>query len=133
MGNPLGEIQVDAELAAAIAAERKDLISLSTSAHDGEHSIEVQLPFIQALCPRARIVPVATPPLLAACDIGAAIASAVSKCPARVMVVASTDLTHYGMDYGSPDHGPLRTAMGWMRDNDRRILRLVETLRAGDG
>jgi AmmeMemoRadiSam system protein B len=46
------------------------------------------------------------------------------------MVVASTDLTHYGMDYGTPDRGPLSAAMGWMHENDRRIIRLVESLKA---
>ena len=127
---PLGEVPVDADLASAIVEAGHGSITASAAAHDMEHSIEVQLPFIQALSPKARIVPVAVPPVPEAVGMGEAVASAAGKAGRRVAIVASTDLTHYGMDYGTPDHGPLSKAMDWMHANDRRIISLVESLKA---
>jgi len=127
---PLGEVAVDEDLAAAILQSDAGLFAPSASAHDGEHSIEVQLPFIQVLSPQAKIVPIAVPPVPEAVRMGEAIASVLAKTARRVVVVASTDLTHYGMGYGTPDHGPLSKAMGWMRENDGRIVRLAASMRA---
>jgi AmmeMemoRadiSam system protein B len=127
---PLGELPVDADLASAIVEAAHGSILSSAAAHDMEHSIEVQLPFIQALSPGAKIVPIAVPPVAEAAGMGEAVASAVAKVSKRVMVVASTDLTHYGMDYGTPDHGPLSKAMGWMHANDQRVISLAESLKA---
>lgn len=53
---PLGDLRVDAELAGAIL-ELGPPFSVDREAHLGEHSIEVQLPLLQALAPQARIVP----------------------------------------------------------------------------
>jgi AmmeMemoRadiSam system protein B len=127
---PLGELPVDADLASAILEAAHGSILSSAAAHDMEHSIEVQLPFIQALSPGAKIVPIAVPPVPEAAGMGEAVAAAVAQASKRVMVVASTDLTHYGMDYGTPDHGPLSKAMGWMHANDRRVISLAESLKA---
>ena len=127
---PLGELAVDADLASAIVEAAHGSILSSAAAHDMEHSIEVQLPFIQALSPGAKIVPIAVPPVPEAAGMGEAVASAVAKVSKRVMIVASTDLTHYGMDYGTPDHGPLSKAMGWMHANDQRVISLMESLKA---
>ena len=129
---PLGEARVDAALAAVIAGASGGLIEISADAHHAEHSIEVQLPFIQSLCPNAEIVPIAVPPGSGAVEVGEVVANAVRAQERKVVLVASTDLTHYGMGYGVPDHGPLSGAMDWMRENDRRMIRLIESLHAED-
>ena len=54
---PLGKTPVDASLALAVKETSRGLIEASRQAHEAEHSIEVQVPFIQALCPMASIVP----------------------------------------------------------------------------
>ena len=127
---PLGEIPVDVEVAEAVLAAAGGLAVASREAHAHEHSIEVQLAFIQTLSPEAEIVPVSVPPGDAAVPLGEAIATVVQNAAKRIAVVGSTDLTHYGMDYGLPEHGPLPEAMDWMRDNDMRIVRLAEALEA---
>ena len=127
---PLGEIAVDADLAQAILDAGKGHVAASARAHDGEHSIEVQTPFIQVVSPSARIVPVATPPDANAVRVGEAVAQAVRADGRRIVVVASTDLTHYGMGYGVPDHGAFPDAMPWMHENDHRFIRRVERLEA---
>lgn len=51
---PLGVVKVDKDLAKAI---RRDLVDDDEEAHAAEHSIEVQLPFLQYLSPEIRFVP----------------------------------------------------------------------------
>ena len=56
---PLGDALVDEAIASALLAEDSDC-SADTAAQAAEHSIEVQVPFVQTLFPSARIVPVMT-------------------------------------------------------------------------
>ena len=54
---PLGVVPVDADLAKAlIAADPR--IKADPAAHRGEHVVEIELPFLQRVCPGCRIVPV---------------------------------------------------------------------------
>ena len=94
---PLGEIPVQSDLASALAAG-SDLIRIDPQAHQAEHSIEVQLPFIQAQTVSASIVPVAVSHLAVFEDLvalGRATASAIRGFPKKVLLVASTDMSHY--------------------------------------
>lgn len=125
---PLGDCLIDDAFAVELLRDAPDLLCASPDAHRGEHSIEVQLPFIQALSPQARIVPIAVPMRGAATEVGRAVARTIKKWKSPVVCVASTDLTHYGMNYGNAPRGPLSTAMPWIRANDARIVRLVEGL-----
>lgn len=127
---PLGEAEVDAELASSIIEAGKGLLLDSTAGHSEEHSIEVQVPFIQVFSPDALILPIAVPPGPDAVRVGEVIADVIKSTAKSAVVVASTDLTHYGMGYGGPDHGPLPDAKPWMTGNDYRIIRLVEILDA---
>lgn len=87
---PLGEVEVDA---AAIAALRElPQVVESPSAHALEHSLEVQLPFLQAALGDFRLVPLA---------VGDAAPAEVAQVLERVwggtetLVVVSSDLSHY--------------------------------------
>ncbi len=125
---PLGEVAVDEDLAKALIEAGGDLLAVSPEAHAGEHSIEVQLPFVQVLFPEARILPIAVPPGETAAALGQQLA-ALAGSGKGVTFVASTDLTHYGMGYGAPEHGPFPEARDWMRQNDKRMLDLVTELK----
>lgn len=96
---PLGTVEVDTDVARAIAAGCR-YAGEDDSAHAREHSIEVQLPFLQYIGGgRTRIVPIALAhfgrddAMELALDLGAAIAGAVEGRSA--VVIASTDFTHY--------------------------------------
>ncbi len=93
---PLGRISVDSELAAEIQ-ENCPLARFDQLAHMKEHSLEVQLPFIQAVFGEAKIVPIAmldqSPG--AAASLGSAIASACSSLGRDCVVIASSDMSHY--------------------------------------
>jgi hypothetical protein len=91
---PLGVAKVDEETVAALVAASPDCVA-DAAPHVREHSVEVQVPFIQFLFPQARIVPAVVGDVDAAlCDrFGAALAWV---CKGRqALVVASSDLSHY--------------------------------------
>jgi len=92
---PLGVTKIDADLAVQIQKHSKYL-EADEDAHSKEHSIEVQLPFIQLINPNAKLVPICLADYSpAVCeDIGKAIALPVSK-ERDVLIVASSDMTHY--------------------------------------
>ena len=94
---PLGSIEVDRELSSRIV-RLSSIVDFDDLAHWKEHSIEVQVPFLQfSLTPGFRIVPISMlmQDELTAVEVGDAIARAVQELGRRVLFVASTDFTHY--------------------------------------
>ncbi len=91
---PLGVVTIDRELAEEIAEMDKH-ISFIPGAHTAEHSIEVELPFLQTIYDDIKIVPV-----LFGYDSMNTQASIIQKLPESlkgrdVLLVASSDLSHY--------------------------------------
>lgn len=127
---PLGEVFIDEPLARAILASGAGL-RVNPQAHAQEHSLEVQVPFLQFLSPAVKIVPITVPPTEAAVEIGRAVGRTLAQQSPAARVVGSTDLTHHGGHFGSPGgHGAAGEA--WARKNDRRMLDLVEAMKAGE-
>jgi len=98
---PIGRVRVDTDLAREIFKRSKYLAD-DPLAQSKEHSLEVQLPFIQYFFPDAQIVPISmshySPDdrFLEVCEqTGDAIAAAIGEFRHKVTIVASTDLTHY--------------------------------------
>lgn len=94
---PLGELEVDHELARSIV-NNSSLAELDTYAHIEEHSIEVQLPFLQYIYGNdVKIVPIViglhTPDV--ARDLSHSIFDAVSSLHRDVVIIASSDFNHY--------------------------------------
>jgi len=96
---PLGDVTVDAEVAAAIK-ELGAPFEDNPSAHLHEHSIEVQLPLLQSTAPGVRIVPLAVSAgtgqdaVEAGVRLGRLIAG-LDRRRKRVLLAISTDLAHY--------------------------------------
>ncbi len=92
---PLGDAEIDHELASLIF-ENSDIIDIESDAHLEEHSIEVQLPFLQYIYGKISFVPIcmALQDLGTAREVAKAISAALRK-KRNVVVVASTDFTHY--------------------------------------
>ena len=121
---PLGEIEIDKELARQIVA--KGAIA-DADAHHSEHSIEVQVPFIQYLFPNAKIIPVLVP----VADFDPAFGSQVGQLideqtDKKIVCIASTDLTHYGPRYGFCPEGSGEAGLKWAREvNDTEFINLA--------
>jgi hypothetical protein len=93
---PDGPVPVDGALAETILS-RSQILTADESAHSFEHSIEVQLPFLQFLVGKVKFVPISLMVTSAEqCrDIGLAIAEAVKAAAGPVLIVASSDMSHY--------------------------------------
>ncbi len=91
---PLGIVPVDVELAQALV-EADSRIAFDPAAHEGEHPIEIELPFLQRVCPGCSIVPV----LMGSEDedaVAALVSALLESLPGkRAVVIASSDLSHY--------------------------------------
>lgn len=131
---PLGAVSVDSDLAKEIV-QSSSFIDINPEAHDKEHSIEVQLPFLQYVYgDQFRIVPIAVgySDHAMIMDAGRAIAKAISGMERDSVVVATTDLTHYGSAYGYTPVGmsPFTKVYEWIQDVDRSIIDLIVALDA---
>jgi len=91
---PLGDVPVDSELARALM-EASDRIQFNREAHLPEHSIEVQLPFLQRVQPGKKFVPIlVSDTSLQNCEaLANALASTLQD--RKALIVASSDLSHY--------------------------------------
>lgn len=93
---PLGLVPVEARLS-SLLTEKCRLLAIDDAAHSHEHSLEVQIPFLQHLRPDVEIVPISLSmlPFDQCEEIGLAIAAAIRDFGEEVLILASTDMTHY--------------------------------------
>ncbi|MCA1989655.1 MAG: AmmeMemoRadiSam system protein B, partial [Desulfarculus sp.] len=93
---PLGPVPLDAELGQRLLAGSR-LLSEDARAHQMEHSLEVQVPFLQVLQPDLLLLPICLGWLdFDQCaEIGHDLAKAIAGLGEPVLMVASTDMTHY--------------------------------------
>jgi hypothetical protein len=100
---PLGDVEVDDSLAGAVVALGPPFRT-DREAHLGEHSIEVQLPFVSAVAPRARIVPLAVSTgigpeaVQAGTRLGELLVGRTATAGQkgeRILLAISTDMAHY--------------------------------------
>ncbi|MDP8298835.1 MAG: AmmeMemoRadiSam system protein B [Candidatus Tantalella remota] len=93
---PLGEVELDVELLENIAGNTA-LIEEDRVAHAREHSIEVQLPFIQKISKGSKVVPITVSwgNVEECAQLAGAITVAIAATGRNTMVIASSDMTHY--------------------------------------
>ncbi|HZQ20377.1 MAG TPA: AmmeMemoRadiSam system protein B [Terriglobales bacterium] len=96
---PIGTVPLDSELAEDLT-QAFPALTENSDAHRFEHSIEVELPFLQVCRPGVKFVPIAvgTGQLIILQQLGKAIAKVLHGAKARVLIVASTDMNHYQDD-----------------------------------
>jgi hypothetical protein len=96
---PLGDAVIDEPLAAALR-KACPLLREDSVAHSAEHSLEVQLPFLQVLAPDFTFVPIAlgTVHFENLVTVGEAIGSVLAPVQENVLLLATSDLNHYEDD-----------------------------------
>jgi AmmeMemoRadiSam system protein B/AmmeMemoRadiSam system protein A len=94
---PLGDVPLDAELAADLR-EHFDSVEPGDAAHTPEHSLEVQVPFLQRVLGEGWSLV----PLIVGADLPEELGRVIARCVAHpgTLVVVSTDLSHY-LDHDS--------------------------------
>jgi hypothetical protein len=96
---PLGQAEIDSELARDLKAAYPPLCEDGV-AHETEHAVEVQLPFLQSLAGDFRFVPIALGPTeyVQLESLGHAIAEVLRRQRDPVLMIASSDMNHYESD-----------------------------------
>jgi MEMO1 family protein len=96
---PFGEAQIDSALAGEILRGCPPL-RVDAVAHEREHSLEVQLPFLQQLMGNLRFVPIVlgTDNYAALENLGNTLAQAILAQNEPVLIIASSDMNHYEDD-----------------------------------
>lgn len=90
---PLGIAKIDKDFGKLLV---KNGLEQNEAAHEEEHSIEVQVPFLQYILEDFKFVPIIVSDYAAA----NAVKKAVGQSGKKVMFIASSDFTHYGSSYG---------------------------------
>lgn len=96
---PIGRIDID-EASARQIMHRCSFVRDSAALFAREHSIETQVPFIQRMWPKCRIVPLELGTMTGEqySGLADALAAIVNESPGRTLIVASSDLSHYHTD-----------------------------------
>ena len=123
---PLGDVEVDSELARDVV-KYSEFVDINPSAHDEEHSIEVQLPFLQFIYDgKFKIVPVLAGfgDYEMCVNVGKATAKAVKELGRDAVILGSTDFIHYGSYYGYAPVGmtPFERTLSWMKNADGSLI-----------
>ena len=93
---PLGAVSINTRLA-GLVRKHAPLVEEDAVAHLHEHSLEVQVPFLQHVRPDVAIVPLCLGfgDYASCVTLGNGIADAIREFDAEVLIVASSDMTHY--------------------------------------
>jgi AmmeMemoRadiSam system protein B len=93
---PLGDLSIDTALAKAICSA-SPLVQADAKAHRQEHSLETQLPFLQYFRKKFKIVPICMmrTRFINCRQVSLAILQGVQEVNRPVLLVASSDMTHY--------------------------------------
>lgn len=127
---PFGDLEIDEELGESLAGEFSFRIETPTR-YEQDNTIELQLPFIKYFFPETKILPMGVPPTTASVRLGEKTAELAESLGKKIMVLGSTDLTHYGLNYGFTPKGVGETALGWVKEeNDKRVVDLIVEMNA---
>jgi AmmeMemoRadiSam system protein B len=117
---PLGDIEVHA---AFVKSLMKDADLRKESPASGDNTIEVQLAMVKYFFPEAKLVGVRSPLSLKAEQLGKEVAEISKKEGISILAIGSTDLTHYGPNYGFLRKGVGPASVEWVKkENDRGFI-----------
>jgi len=118
---PLGSMRIDAEL-------REELNKRIDSRSDRyeDNTVEVLLPMVHFFFPRSSLLWLRFPAELASYEAGKILAETAQGLGRQIVVLASTDLTHYGRNYGYSPKGSGKAALEWVKKvNDAAFIAAV--------
>lgn len=129
---PLGELEIDREFGEALVSEFPFRVETSSD-YEPDNTIEVQLPLIKYFFPEAKILPLGVPPVADSLKIGERVAELAQARAIKTLIVGSTDLTHYGYNYGFTPKGIGKDAVEWVKTrNDKAVVDLMLQMDAGE-
>jgi MEMO1 family protein len=91
--------------------------------YPGDNTIEVQLPFVKYFFPQTRVLALRAPHSATATELGKAVAAVAQELHVSILAFGSTDLTHYGPNYGWAPKGYGPDAVRWVKEvNDKKFI-----------
>lgn len=129
---PLGVLETDKEFQKVL--EQESSLKVDEKVHQFEHSIEVQLPFLQFVL-RNKISKVKIAPIIVSGDFEfdeftRSISKAVNKTGRDVMIIASSDFTHFGVSYGyMPFHKDIKENIYKLDEGAISFIRNLDSYR----
>jgi AmmeMemoRadiSam system protein B len=119
---PFGNIEVDTELVDKIC-EGISIRKRPPSKFPDENTLELQNPFIRYFFPEAKIVVMGVAPSFFASIIGTMTVAEAKGLSRKIRIIGSTDMTHYGPDFGLTTAGTGEKALAWVKNkNDRSAI-----------
>ena len=125
---PFGHMSIDSELRSLLQNE-------INGAEDRfrDNTVEVLLPMVRFYFPNAMLLWLRLPAEIASFEAGKKIFQTAAKLNRKINVLGSTDLTHYGSNYGFSPKGTGITALRWVREvNDANFISAVESGRSDE-
>jgi AmmeMemoRadiSam system protein B len=113
---PFGEIGIHRRAAEALM---KKIDTEKENQDSGDNTIEVQVAMVKYFFPRAQLLAVRSPHSRKAIELGEKVAEVAKENGISIVAVGSTDLTHYGPNYGFVSKGTGPSAVEWVKkEND---------------
>jgi len=123
VNTPLGVMTIDAKLRETMYQKIK-----GRSDQYPDNTVEVLLPMVRFFMPNASLLWIRLPADMASFDSGKALAQAAKDLGRNIVVLGSTDLTHYGPNYRYAPKGLGPQALKWVKEvNDRKFIEAVES------
>ncbi len=128
---PLGLAKTDQEVAAELFSELSFMPEPEAPKRP-DNAVEVQMPFIRHFFPHAKTIMMGVAASKEAIGIGKSVGEICKNLGRDTVFVGSTDLTHYGPNYGYMPQGIGEKAVQWVRnENDRGFLQALEASQFG--
>lgn len=122
---PFGDLEIDEGLGEKLCSDFAFRIETANRC-EPDNTIELQLPFIKYFFPDSKILPIGVPPSPASLKIGERVVELAESLGRKIIVLGSTDLTHYGANYGFNPKGSGKSAVEWVKkENDKRLVDLI--------
>lgn len=119
---PFGPLAVDTALADEITRQYDFQLESPTRFHP-DNTIELQMPFIRYFFKDVGVVAMGVPPAQETLALAESVVEISRNLDLRIAVIGSTDLTHYGPNYGFTSKGYGAEALDWVRnENDRTVI-----------
>jgi len=120
---PFGYMPIDTALRSAVL---KEIGGAEDQYRD--NTVEVILPMAQYFLPKANLLWLRLPADIKSFERGKLISQIAAKLNKKIVVCGSTDLTHYGRNYGFSPQGYGESALRWVREvNDAAFIKAVES------
>jgi len=117
---PFGDMEMDTEFARSLMKR----IEVKTEGPDsGDNTMEIQLPMIKYFFPDAKLLAIRSPSSLKSKSLGEEVARLAEERGISILAIGSTDLTHYGPNYGFLTKGIGPASVKWVKEeNDKGFV-----------